>query len=134
MSKKRVKNVYSDAFKWRVVQEVLGGRLDKEEARKVYGIRSNSAILYWMRKFSGNTQYRTNRKVGIFADMPKDKEVNELKEKIARLEQELRSANLRADLWQQMIEVAEKNLHIDIKKKPGAQPLKPLSKTKKRPQ
>lgn len=133
MGKKRV-NVYSDAFKWRVVQEVISGKLNKEEARKVYGIRSNSAIVYWMRKFSGNTQYRTNKKVGIFADMPKDKEVIELKEKIAQLEQELRTANLRADLWQQMIEVAEKNLHIDIKKKPGAQPLKPLSKAKKRPE
>jgi transposase-like protein len=133
MSKKRI-NEYSDAFKWRVVQEVISGKLNKEEARKVYGIRSNSAIVYWMRQFSGNTQYRTNKKVGIFADMPKDKEVTELKEKIAQLEQELRTANLRADLWQQMIEVAEKDLHIDIKKKRGAQPLKPLSKTKKRPQ
>ena len=131
MSKKRFK-MYSDAFKWRVVQEVISGKLNKEEARKAYGIRSNSAIVYWMRQFSGNAQWRTNKKVGIFADMPKDKEVNELKEKIAQLEQELRTANLRADLWQQMIEVAEKNLHIDIKKKPGAQPLKPLSKTKKR--
>lgn len=131
MSKKRA-NVYSEAFKWHVVQEVVDGKLNKEEARKAYGIGSNSAIVYWMRKFSGNAQYRTSKKVGIFADMPKDKEVNELKEKIAQLEQELRSANLRADLWQQMIEVAEKNLHIDIKKKPGAQPLKPLSKVKKR--
>jgi len=133
MSKKRLK-VYSDAFKWRVVQEVVSGKLNKEEARKVYGIGSNSVIIYWMRKFSGNAQYRTNKKVGIFTDMPKDKEVNELKERIAQLEQELHTANLRADLWQQMIEVAEKNLHIDIKKKHGAQPLKHLSKTKKRPE
>jgi transposase len=131
MSKKRFK-MYSDAFKWRVVHEVISGKLNKEEARKAYGIRSKSAIVYWMRKFSGNAQYRTNKNVGIFADMPKDNEINELKEKIAQLERELRTANLRADLWQQMIEVAEKNLHIDIKKKPGAQPLKPLSKTKKR--
>ena len=133
MSKKQV-IVYNDAFKWRVVQEVISGKLNKEEARKAYGIRSNSAIVYWMRQYSGNSQYRTNKKVGIFEDMPKNKELNELKEKIALLEQELRTANLRADLWQQMIETAEKNLNIDIKKKSGAQPLKSLSKTKRRPQ
>ena len=125
---------YREAFKWKVVQEVIAGKLTKEEARKVYGIRSNCSILDWMRKYSGNTSYRTCQKLGTFADMPHNKELQELKAKVTSLEQELLSANLRADLWQQMIEVAEENLNIDIKKKPGAQLLKDLSGIKKRPE
>lgn len=133
MSKKK-RIYYREAFKWKVVQEVIAGKFTKEEARKVYGIRSNCSILYWMRKYSGNTSYRTCQKLGTFADMPHNKELQELKAKVTSLEQELLSANLRADLWQQMIEVAEENLNIDIKKKPGAQLLKDLSEIKKRPE
>ena len=133
MSKKK-RLYYREAFKWKVVQEVIAGKFTKEEARKVYGIRSNCSILYWMRKYSGNTSYRTCQKLGTFAGMPHNKELQELRAKIISLEQELSSANLRADLWQQMIEVAEENLNIDIKKKPGAQLLKDLSEIKKRPE
>lgn len=133
MSKKK-RIYYREAFKWKVVQEVIAGKFTKEEARKVYGIRSNCSILYWMRKYSGNTSYRTCQKLGTFAGMPHNKELQELRAKITSLEQELSSANLRADLWQQMIEVAEENLNIDIKKKPGAQLLKDLSGIKKRPE
>ena len=58
MSKKK-QNYYSEEFKWRVVQEVLSDKFTKEEARKVYGIDSNCAILYWMRQYSGIKDYRS---------------------------------------------------------------------------
>lgn len=125
---------YSESFKWKVVQEVISGKFTKEEARRVYGIRSNCSILYWMRLYSGNTAYRTSKKLGSFADMPRDKELQELRAKIKTLEHELQSANQRADLWQRMIEVAEKELNIDIKKKSGARLLKASSKKTKKQQ
>ncbi len=49
---------YSEAFKRQVVQEVLTGKLTKEAARIAYGIKSNCAILYWTRKYSGDKDYR----------------------------------------------------------------------------
>ena len=55
---KREWSKYSETFKWKVVQEVLTGKLTKEAARVAYGIKSNCAILYWMRKYSGNDDYR----------------------------------------------------------------------------
>ncbi len=117
---------YSEAFKWQVVQEVLAGKLTKEAARVAYGIKSNCAILYWMRKYSGNDDYRQTHSLpnNLFA-MHNSKEQNELTQRIKQLEEELRRANLRADLWQKMIEVAEEQLQIDIKKKYGAQQSKP---------
>lgn len=116
---------YSEAFKWQVVQEVLTGKLTKEAARVAYGIKSNCAILYWMRKFCGNDDYRhVHSLTNNLPAMATSKEYNELNVRIKQLEEELRRANLRADLWQTMIEVAEEQLHIDIKKKCGAQPSK----------
>jgi transposase-like protein len=116
---------YSEEFKWQVVQAVLSGKFSKEEARMAYGIKSNCAILYWMRKYSGNDDYRNiHTMAGNLGAMQDGKESNALKARIKQLEEELRRANLRADLWQTMIEVAEKQLKIDIKKKYGAQPSK----------
>jgi len=120
---------YSEEFKWQVVQEVLTGRLTKEAARVTYGIKSNCAILYWMRKYSGNEDYRhTHSSTNDLPEMYNSKEQQALKERIKHLEEEVRRANLRADLWQKMIEVAEEHLQIDIKKKYGAQPSKPSDK------
>jgi transposase len=125
MKTKKVTSHYSEEFKWRVVQEVLSGKYNKDQARQIYGIKSNCAILYWMRKYSGNEDYRyTHAFSNGIKDMHRSKEQIELKARIERLEEELRRARLQADLWQKMIEVAEEQLHIEIKKKYGAQLLK----------
>jgi len=52
------KRKYSESFKWKVVKSVLAGECTKEEARKIYGIKSNCAILYWIREFNGVKNYR----------------------------------------------------------------------------
>ena len=45
---------YSDEFKKKVVQEVFSGKFTKSSAQRFYKIKSNSAILYWIRKFNGD--------------------------------------------------------------------------------
>lgn len=125
MSNKQGVAIYSESFKWNVVQDVLQGRLSKEEARIAYGIKGKCSILYWMRKFSGNNDYRTIHTFGEnSAEMSKSTTQKELELKVQELEENLRLANLRADLWFKMIEVAERDLNIEIKKKYGAQPSK----------
>ncbi len=52
---------YSDEFKWKVVQEVLSGKITQAEAKRKYNIKSNSAILYWTRQLSGIHDYRNSR-------------------------------------------------------------------------
>jgi len=125
--KKKEYSKFPEELKWQIVQEVLRGKLTKDAARVAYGIKSNCAILYWMRKYSGNEDYRHSHSItNNLAAMHNSKEQLELKERIKQLEDELRRANLRADLWQKMIEMAEEQLKIDIKKKYGAQPSNPL--------
>lgn len=117
--------IYSEEFKWQVVQEVLSGKMTKEEARRLYSIQGNCTILYWMRKFSGNDNYRNFHSFGTsLEEMSKLKKPDASIKKIEELEIRLKEANVRAALWQKMVEIAEEQLHIDIKKKYGAQLLK----------
>jgi transposase-like protein len=127
MNKRKSPRIYTEEFKWKVVKEVLSGKLSKEEARKLYSIKSKSAILYWMRKFSGNEDYRNIHTFGDkVLDMKSDKTPHIESTRIKELELLLEESNRRASLFQTMIEVAEEQLSIDIKKKFGAQLLKDL--------
>ena len=117
---------YSEEFKTTVVNDVLLGKYTKEEARRQYGIKSKSAVLYWMRNFNDEKNYRQPVNENIeFEVMNDNKELQDLKKKVARLEEEKRIAELKADLYNTMIDVAESKLGIVIRKKSGAQRLKP---------
>ena len=120
MKKKTMSN-YSEEFKLQVVKEVLDGKFSKEEARRIYGIKSNCAILYWIRKFSGQSNYREGgiSQIDLESLMNKKKEIDK-DERIKELEEALRKEKLRAELWQKMVDVAEDELNLDIRKKYGA--------------
>lgn len=113
--------IYTEEFKWKVVQEVLSGTLTKEEARRVYSIKGNCTVLYWMRSFSGVRDYRQGGQVcEDVDDMAHITSQREAEQEIARLKQQLKAERLRADLWQKVVEVAEEELGMDIRKKFGA--------------
>lgn len=120
MKRKKLQS-YSEEFKWKVVQDVLSGKYNKEEARKVYGIASNCAILYWMREFSGHLDYR---KPGLplkgLKEIAPMKELSGQEKRIRELEAELKREKYRANLWQKMVEIAEQEQGIQIRKKSGA--------------
>ena len=119
--KKKKHGFYPEEFKWKVVQDVLEGKYTKEEARRIHNIKSNCAVLYWMRKYSGNDNYRQGGiPLGTKTAMSNMKELSEKDRRIKELEEQLKRESLRADLWQKMVEIAEGQLNIDIQKKYGA--------------
>ena len=129
MKRKKPKHIYNEEFKWRVVQEVLSGKFTKEEARKVYQIPSKCAILYWMRSYSGITDYRSGGDpLTSPQSMSKSRKEKALEDELLHLKEILKKERLRADLWQKMIEVAEDELKLDIKKKFGAKRLQDSGK------
>jgi len=129
--RKKKQNYYSEEFKLRVVHEVLSGKFTKEGARKVYGIGSNCAILYWMRQYSGIEDCRNGGEPSLEATSIREmKEMNKYEQRIEELEAELNRERIRADLWQKMVEIAEEQLNVDIQKKYGAKQSIP-SKNKK---
>jgi transposase len=121
---------YTEAFKLKIVNEVLSGKLNKRQASLIYGIKGNATILYWINQRRGLKGYEAKAKpVANFAEMKKDIQDKKLEEENKELRELLRVAELRADLWQHAIEIAEKKFNIDIVKKYGAQPSTP-SKSK----
>ena len=66
---------------------------------------------------------------GLKISMKQNSQDKKLEQENKELKELLRIAELRADLWQHAIEIAEQKLDIDIVKKYGAQQLHP-SKSK----
>ncbi len=131
--RQKKKSSYSEEFKWKVVKDVLSGKLTKEEARRVYNIRGNCAILYWMRKFSGNDFYREGGiPLGTNLEMSNMKELSEKDKQIKQLKEELKRERHRADLWQEIVKIADEQLKVDIVKKFGAKQSIPSKNKRKK--
>lgn len=134
MSKKQSSNrsgpqqlFYTEAFKRKIVNEVLSGKLNKHQASKIYGIKGNATILYWIRQSQGLKGFeKGGRTIGNFAEMRQNLQDKKLEEENKELRELLRIAELRADLWQHAIEKAEEKFQIDILKKYGARQFNPL--------
>ena len=115
-STKTQKRYYSEVFKLSIIQEVIKGKLSKEQARKTYRIKGKSAILNWMRKYG----FSSYPKQDI---MPNDKKQaildreKKLYSKIKELEAQLTQEKIRADGYSIMIDIAEKELKVPIRKK-----------------
>jgi transposase-like protein len=114
---------YTEVFKQKIVSEVVSGKLTQRQAQMIYGIRGNATILYWIRQSQGKPGYEKKPvQLANFAEVKKDIIHRKLEEENKELKELLRVAELRADLWQHAIEVAENKFNIDILKKYGAQP------------
>lgn len=121
---------YTEKFKQKIVQEVLSGKLNKTQAQNMYGIRGNATILYWIRQYEGLNPHLRGvpeaKPLANFADMKQNIADKKLQDELAETKELLRVAELRADLWQRAVEIAEEKFQIDIVKKFGAQALHQL--------
>lgn len=135
MEKQKKLKFFTDQEKLQIVTEVMEGRITKEEARYKYDIPGNCSVLYWMRKFSGITNYRQQPIKEVILDVSnieRQKELEALKVQIEMLKKQLSYEQLRADTFDTMITIAEQEFSINIRKKSGAkQPRKSDPRTKK---
>ncbi|MBA7583241.1 hypothetical protein ES708_25182 [subsurface metagenome] len=106
---------YTEAFKRHVVQEVESGRITQCEAGRRYGILGHSTILKWFRRY-GKTAKRSDPTIMVKQDFEKLCQANEIK----ALKAELKEAKFKNLVLETLIEVAEEELHVPIRKKFGA--------------
>lgn len=112
---------FEEAFKRRVVLEVVRGEISQEEARRRYRIGGKSTILKWMRSFAGmNPTVSGPNPLFILQGMNNDDEPQKLKEEIERLKAQLQHAELKGRAYQIMVEIAKEKYGIDLEKKSGA--------------
>jgi len=121
MSKKPIKvgPYYSDSFKLGVIRRIVNGEISKEQARREYEIGGKTTVLKWMRKFGYCTDSFTQP---IMAEPYDDKDPKELQKKVQLLENQLQNERIRSEFLQTMIDVAERELGINIRKKSDTNP------------
>lgn len=118
---KRSQKDYSMSFKLQVVQEIERGELNPLLATRKYGIQGRSTVLEWLRKY-GNFDWENQTP----SNMPKTREqqILELEQKVRLLEKQKAFLEARVDrsdrkavLFDMMIDIAEKEFNIPIRKK-----------------
>ncbi|MBQ1750734.1 MAG: hypothetical protein IIZ90_01805 [Bacteroidales bacterium] len=121
MEQKLVRS-YSDSEKLQIIDEFLNSGESMDTFQTKYGM-GHCTLSRWMIKFGLKTICPPQ-----FIEMKeKQKSVPEkslreqtLEAKIAKLEKELEAEKLKAEAYNALIEVAEEELGIDIRKKAGA--------------
>ena len=112
----------SDRTKRKIISEVLSGKITKEQARRIYRIKSKSGILEWMRIFAGvDPKSPGLNPIPFLKDMTNHTdEVEELKQQIKQLKEDLKFSQLKGKAYQIMVEIAKQDYGLDLEKKPGA--------------
>lgn len=116
---KRTQRDYTLGFKLAVVAEVEQGDLTYKQAQKKYGIQGRSTVLVWLRKH-GRLTWDFNP--GAMSQTPNQR-IKELEAQLALAQRQLKEAELKARLLDTIIDVAEGQMGIQIRKKPVAGPL-----------
>jgi transposase-like protein len=119
--KRKVKH-FTDEFKLQVVQEYIDTDLSQVELQKKYGIKGNASILNWMRKFGleGPNENLIEIRQVMSKETEKTSHERELESKVKELEKLLEYEKLRTTALNTMIDIAERELKISIRKKSGA--------------
>jgi hypothetical protein len=125
MNRRQRRQVFSEAQKREMIEAYLDGNRTKAEIWKQYTGRPDSndhgKILEWMRKLGYSEGIVPGRPVSLTI-MPEKKpqpSVEELQRKIKQLEQQLLDSQLKEEAYRRMIDIAEKELKVSIRKKPN---------------
>lgn len=117
-AKTRISQIYNPSFKRKVVNEFLEGKLTKIELRRKYKIGGKSAILTWMRELGYSDYNSWPKKVKFSTSMaPIDKNKLDLERENRELRRKLEDEKLRSEAYLRIIEKAEEELKISLKKK-----------------
>ena len=117
---KRSQRDYSLSLKLQIVREIERGSLSSTAAQRKYGIQARSTVVNWLRKY-GSFDWENQTP----SNMPKSPEqkIMELEAKVkllekqkSLLEQQAHVADSKAIIFDMMIELAEKEYKIDIRK------------------
>lgn len=131
---KRTQKDYSLSFKLQVVQEVEQGFLTRTQALDKYGIQARSTLRTWLKKY-GNFDHdfhleKTMIKTPEQRILELEQQVKLLEKQKARAEHLADRADKKVILFDMMIDIAEEEFDIPIRKKPSPELLKNIAKKK----
>lgn len=124
-TKIKQRRTFSESFKREKVHEIETGITRVCELCKEYEV-SSTAIYKWIHKYSKNMKKATKTVVESKSDTRK---LQELKQRVAELERMVGQKQIEVDFMSKMIELAEEEYQVDIKKNFGGEPFNGSGKT-----
>lgn len=117
---KRTQKDYTMSFKLQVVSEIERGELTRSQALHKYGIQAKSTIRTWLRKYGNfdweNQSYKSMRKSPQQRIIELEEKIKLLEKQKARAEYIAERSDKKAILFDMMIDLAEKEYNIPIRK------------------
>lgn len=128
---------YTQEERHKIIQEFLSSRCSKVEIWKKYTGKEeeHGQLLRWMRElgynssirsrmsnFTGNIPVMARNKTTSETQSSEDFETLQLKKRIAELENQLKDAEMKAIAFSTMVDIAEKEFKIPIRKKLNTKP------------
>jgi transposase len=131
-------NYFTNSERHQIIQEMISSKCTKQAIWKKYTgeDEEHGQLLCWMRKLGYNANLATRRpnldennsimtKKKTIATSTNDSFENlQLKKRNIELESQLRDAEMKAVAFSTMIDIAEKEFNIPIRKKVNTKPLK----------
>ena len=117
---KRSQKDYPLSLKLQIVQSIEQGKLSTTQAQRKYGIQARSTVVSWLRKY-GTFDWENQTSL----NMPKtpdqrllelEQEVRLLKKQKASLEKQVEQSDKKIILFDMMINLAEKEYNIPVRK------------------
>lgn len=134
---KRSQKDYSMPFKLQVVGEVERGELSATAASRKYGIQGGHTVVNWLRKYG---TFDRELQVKFTMEKTPEQKLLELEAKVRMLEkqkksleQQLKFQQDKAIMFDMMIDIAENELNIPIRKKSVPEASNALKKKGKKP-
>lgn len=115
---KRTQRDYTMAFKLAVVEQVEKGEMTYKEAQNRYGIQGRSTVLNWLRKHGQLDWYRLGGSDLKRNVMDSETRPQTPEQRIKELEMQLKEANLKAQLFESMLDIIKTEYGVSIPKKP----------------
>lgn len=133
---KRTQRDYSHTFKLAVVKEVETGQYGIKAVARKYGIQSHSTVTNWLKKY-GNFDWEN--KTHLALPKTSEQKLLELEQKVkllekqkASLEKQIKTADKKVILFDMMIDIAEEEFKIPIRKKCSPEQSTVLKKNNKK--
>jgi transposase-like protein len=107
---------YTADFKNKVCNEYHSGTSSKSEIQRKYDIKGHDRLKQWLENFPFFDEPSINH-LQLITPSTKGQSKSELEDRIKALEKDLEESQLKQEAYRMMIDIAEKQFKINIKKK-----------------
>ena len=120
MKKTKSNAKYSKALKRKIAEEYLAGKFSYAVAAEEYGLANKGVVREFVKWYRKNSYFEPMKKIPETSDTPSSSSSSKKEsQRLQELERELAALKLKLAGMETLIDVAEQELNIDIRKKSG---------------